>query len=76
MVEEAEAIALEHGGHFNSVGWRIIATELNGRLPVVIRAVSEGTVVPTGNVLVTIENTDARFPWLPGFLETDRKSVV
>lgn len=39
-------------------------------LPVSIKAVPEGTVVPTHNVLLTIENTDPRFPWLANWLET------
>jgi nicotinamide phosphoribosyltransferase len=39
-------------------------------LPVVIKAVPEGTVVPVKNVLVTIVNTDPACWWLPSFLET------
>lgn len=41
-----------------------------GRLPVRIRAVAEGTVVPVKNVLMTIENTDPACYWLTNFLET------
>src|SRR5947209_19110316 len=39
-------------------------------LPVSNKAVEEGTVMPLQNVLVTIENTDPEFPWLPNYLET------
>jgi nicotinamide phosphoribosyltransferase len=42
----------------------------NGYLPVVIRAVPEGTVVPVKNVLATIENTDPQCFWLTTYLET------
>jgi nicotinamide phosphoribosyltransferase len=41
-----------------------------GRLPVRIRAVAEGTSVPTHNALMTIENTDPKCFWLTNFLET------
>lgn len=41
-----------------------------GRLPVRIKAVPEGRVVPVQNALITIENTDPEFPWLPNYLET------
>jgi len=41
-----------------------------GKLPVRIKAVAEGSVVPVNNVLMTIENTDPRCYWLTNFLET------
>lgn len=34
-----------------------------------IKAVPEGTVMPTKNVLLTVENTDPNVPWLTGYLE-------
>ena len=37
-------------------------SEHKGFLPVVIRAVPEGTVVPVKNVLAAIENTDPGRP--------------
>jgi len=57
-IEEAKEFYADYGEPFNYEGWKYIATELNGKLPVRIRAVSEGTLVPTGNVLVSIESTD------------------
>lgn len=57
-------------GHFNEKGWRHILDKHNGRLPIFIKAVPEGTVVPTGNVLIQIENTDPEVPWLTNYLET------
>lgn len=57
-------------GLFNEEGWKYIIENHNGRLPVSIRAVAEGSVVPTSNVLMTIENTDPKCAWLTNFLET------
>jgi nicotinamide phosphoribosyltransferase len=47
-----------------------IADRHQGKLPVLIKAVPEGTVVPVNNVLMTIENTDPECFWLSNFLET------
>ncbi|MGB3465909.1 MAG: nicotinate phosphoribosyltransferase [Cyclobacteriaceae bacterium] len=41
-----------------------------GRLPVRIKAVTEGAEIPVSNVLMTIENTDPNCFWLTNFLET------
>lgn len=40
-----------------------------GHLPLKIKAVPEGTVVPVKNVLFTVENTDPRVPWLTNWFE-------
>lgn len=71
-VMEAKEYVTKHMGPdlFNEEGWMTIVNEFAGKLPVEIKAVPEGTLVPTGNVLVTIENTDPRFFWLVSFLET------
>jgi nicotinamide phosphoribosyltransferase len=47
-----------------------IVEKHGGRLPIRIKAVPEGTVVPVNNVLITIENTDPECFWLTNFLET------
>lgn len=41
-----------------------------GYLPIEIKAVAEGTLVPLGTPLLTIENTLPEFYWLTNFLET------
>jgi len=69
-IDEAEAIITAHGEPFNREGWEYIVEKYEGRLPVVIKAVPEGTVVPVKNVLLTIENTDPKCYWLTSFLET------
>ena len=45
-----------------------------GRLPIRIRALREGSFVPVGVPMFTIENTHPRFFWLPGYLETQLSS--
>jgi len=57
-------------GHFNEEGWRHILTAHGGMLPISIKAVPEGTVVPTKNVLFTMVNTDPKCYWLTNYLET------
>lgn len=41
-----------------------------GYLPVVIKAVDEGSMVPIRVPMLTIENADSRFFWLTNYLET------
>ena len=55
---------------FDQSKFQYILDKYNGQLPVKIRAVAEGTAVPTGNVLMTIENTDPECYWLTNLLET------
>lgn len=69
-VAVAKEVARAHGEPFNEVGWMHIVQKLGGRLPIRIRAVAEGTVVPEGNVLATVENTDPACWWLTTHLET------
>jgi len=69
-IDIADEILTAHGEPFNREGWEYILRVHGGRLPVVIRAVPEGTVVPVKNVLATIENTDPQCYWLTTYLET------
>jgi len=69
-VDEARDFFAAHGEPFNEPGWRHIVDTHGGRLPVRVRAVPEGSVVPTHQALVTIESTDPRCYWLPSYLET------
>ncbi len=57
-------------GMFNKEGWQYILDKHRGRLPVSIKAVPEGSVVPFRNVMMTVENTDPEVPWLTNWLET------
>ena len=69
-IDIADEILAAHGEPFNRAGWQYILDNRSGFLPVVIRAVPEGTVVPVSNVLATIENTDPECFWLTTWLET------
>jgi nicotinamide phosphoribosyltransferase len=69
-IDVADEILTAHGEPFNREGWQYILDTHKGYLPVVIRAVPEGTVVPVKNVLATIENTDPECFWLTTYLET------
>lgn len=70
MIDEAEAIITAHGEPFNREGWEYIVQKHNGYLPVTIKAVPEGTVVPVKNILASIVNMDPECYWLTSFLET------
>jgi nicotinamide phosphoribosyltransferase len=72
-IREAKELYEAHFGTdklFNEAGWQHIMDKHDGRLPVRIKAVPEGTKVPVGNVMMTIENTDPECFWLTNFLET------
>jgi nicotinamide phosphoribosyltransferase len=69
-IDIADEILTAHGEPFNRAGWQYILDQHMGYLPIVIRAVPEGTVVPVSNVLATIENTDPECFWLTTWLET------
>lgn len=70
-INEAEVVCKLHGFEdFNRPMWERIVKVHGGKLPIEIKAVPEGTVVPTKNVLVTIENTDPECAALTSYLET------
>jgi len=71
-IDYARAVWKQHFGAdlFNYDGWLHICETHGGNLPVVIHAVPEGTVVNNKNVLMTIQNTDPKVPWLTNWLET------
>ncbi|CAF1037047.1 unnamed protein product [Adineta ricciae] len=72
FIEEAVQFWNKHFGYdiVDREMWEYIVEKHDGHLPIRIKAVPEGTVVPTGNVLMTIENTDSNCPSLTTFLET------
>lgn len=56
--------------YFFKKGFEDLYKKYDGRLPVKIKAVEEGHIIPCNNVLMVIENTDPDFPWIVNFLET------
>ncbi|MDR7297111.1 nicotinamide phosphoribosyltransferase [Pelomonas aquatica] len=63
-------VCAAHGVPFNREGWLHIVRAHGGRLPLRIRAVPEGMVVPVNHALVTVENTDPACWWLTSYVET------
>jgi nicotinamide phosphoribosyltransferase len=77
-IEQASKLYAQHFGDgkkddndmFYREGWEYILERHGGRLPVKIKAVPEGMVVPNKAVLITVVNTDINCFWLTNFLET------
>jgi len=71
-LEEAQDFTNEVFGKkiLNVDGWKHIIDKWGGYIPVKIKAVPEGTLVPCHNILVAVENTDAKVPWIVNHIET------
>lgn len=71
-IDIAENIFKKHvpGVEFNRKGWEYIVKEHNGKLPIKIKAIPEGSVINRSNVLLTVENTDPNCSWLTSYVET------
>ncbi|WP_322055119.1 nicotinate phosphoribosyltransferase [Paraburkholderia bannensis] len=70
MIDEAKYFFAAHGEPFNEADWRYIVEQYGGYLPLRIRAVPEGSVVPTHNVLMTVECDDPRVFWIASYVES------
>lgn len=69
-VDLAELLFEMHGEPFNKAGWQYIVDHHGGKLPLEIKAMPEGTVAATGNVMVQVVNTDPKCFWLTSYVET------
>jgi nicotinamide phosphoribosyltransferase len=69
-VIEAYEMAQAHGEPFDIKGWTYIVNDCNGFLPIKIRAVKEGTLVPVQNILMSVESTDENVYWIASWFET------
>ncbi|KAK1334981.1 hypothetical protein QTO34_004556 [Cnephaeus nilssonii] len=71
-IQEAKEVYKEHfqDDVFNEKGWNYILEKYDGHLPIEVKAVPEGSVIPRGNVLFTVENTDPECYWLTNWVET------
>ncbi|MFA1509900.1 nicotinate phosphoribosyltransferase [Priestia aryabhattai] len=47
-----------------------------GHLPIEIKALPEGTLAPIKTPMLTVENTDSRFFWIPNYLETIISNLI
>ena len=65
----------------NSLRTKVLLTNIHyiwlqkydGHLPIEIKAVPEGSVIPRGNVLFTVESTDPECYWLTNWVEVSRR---
>lgn len=72
-VDAATAFFADHFGRadaFATDRWRALVDRHGGRLPLLIRAMEEGTKAAPHVPLLTVENTDPEAFWLPSFAET------
>lgn len=70
MIDEAAPFIAAHGLSLFVEMFQYIVDEYDGRLPVQIDALPEGTLAPVSIPQVRIVNTDPKCWALPGFLET------
>lgn len=64
-----------HGTPVDQEKVKALFAKYHGYLPVEIRAVPEGMVLPIDNVLITVENTDDEFPWVTNYIETELSHI-
>jgi nicotinamide phosphoribosyltransferase len=69
-MREDTQIHFYEGFPFKYDDWKYILDTYEGRLPIEIRAVKEGSIVPVSNVLFTIKSTDEKVPWIEQWTET------
>lgn len=69
-IHVAKKYATKHGVPFNEEGWKYIVEQHGGKLPIIVRALPEGTIVGNKEPLITVENTDPKCAWLVSYLET------
>ncbi len=74
MIDEAEIEITEQGYDFPRAEWEAIRDL--GYLPLIVRAMPEGTVVPVGLPIMSVENTVDGFAWLPAYIETWAQDIV
>lgn len=69
-ITEARDFFKLHGTPFPEAGWEHILNKHGGYLPLKIRAVPEGLVVPYKNALMTVRSTDPEVFWVVTWVES------
>lgn len=69
QIDFAEKVWKLHGEPFYREGWEYILKKHKGKLPLRIRAVREGTILPVKNVVLSVINTDPKCYWLTSYIE-------
>jgi nicotinamide phosphoribosyltransferase len=78
-IDEAEELYKHHFNDdtvFNREPWEYILREHGGRLPIRIKAVPEGTPIPTSNILLSVEILDEKCQWVLGWLTNYLDSLL
>ena len=75
-IDEAELETTERGDDFDREFWEHIVNVHGGKLPLHIRAIPEGTVVPVGVPLVRSFSTDPRVKVIASYIETQLQRAV
>lgn len=75
-IDEAELETTERGDDFDRGFWEHIVNVYGGKLPLHIRAIPEGTVVPVGVPLVRSFSTDSRAKVIASYVETQLQRAV
>ncbi len=57
-------------GVYNYEGWKQLLQDHKGTIPVEIKALPEGSLVDSHNVLWTVESTDPKYPWIATYIES------
>ena len=69
-IDEAAAFIQAHGEPFNREGWEYILNTYRGYFPITIRAIPEGTPIPSRLPMFTVECTDKQAMFLVSYIET------
>jgi nicotinamide phosphoribosyltransferase len=75
-INEAEAFAQGHGEPFDRAMWEKVVTVHDGFLPLIIKAVPEGTPVKSGNILVSVHSEDEGVWPIVSIIETMLQRAV
>lgn len=75
-VDEALEECNSQGYEFDRKPWDYIVRELNGKLPLAVYGVPDGTVIKPNTPTTALVATDARFAWLPSYYETIAQRIV
>ncbi len=70
MLDEAAPFLTAHGFQIFVEGWQYIIDTYDGRLPILIEALPEGSLAPASIPQLRIQNTDPNCYWLVSYLET------
>lgn len=70
MIDEAEIEITQQGYAFDRNRWEYILNKYAGYLPLNIKSIKEGMIIPVGVPCITIENTDNKCAWLVSYIET------